>query len=57
VRIVDPAHPHFRETGIWTGKLIRFTFPPYDQLAHITLDHCRHGVESCYVSPGQIEQD
>ena len=54
VQIIDPKHPHYPETGHWTGEII---LPVWGgKMGKIQLDNCRHGTDACYVSPGQIEQ-
>ncbi len=52
VQIIDPDHPHFEEYGRFTGQVIRPIWG--GTMALIELEHCRHGGDSCYVSPGQI---
>jgi hypothetical protein len=56
VRIIDPEHPHYRETGVFTGEIVQFTHWQ-GKMAKIALDACQHGVTACYVSPGQIGED
>ena len=54
VRISDPKHPHYPETGRFTGEVIRLVTG--SKMAKVELDHCKHGTDACFVSPGQIEQ-
>ena len=51
VRISDPSHPHFPETGMLTGEVIAVLGTP---MALMTLDACRHGGDSCYIEKGQV---
>jgi len=53
VRIVNPDHPHYPETGHWTGEVIRVIGV---RMGKITLDACAHGAKACYVRPGDIER-
>jgi hypothetical protein len=55
VRITDPEHPHYPETGRFTGEVITMRFSG-KKMAKIALDSCRHGTDACYVSPGQIQE-
>ncbi len=54
VRIVDPEHPHYPETGYLTGKVLTPRWGG-DPMAEMTLDSCRHGTDACFVSKGQVE--
>ena len=54
VRISDPEHPHFGESGRFTGKVISLSGKP---MAEVALDHCKHGTDGCFVSQGQIVED
>lgn len=57
VQIVRRSHPHFEEYGRFTGRMIRMKFgEPRDEMAEVRLEHCRHGVEACFVSPGDVQQ-
>lgn len=56
VRITDPEHPHYPETGRFTGEVIKFRFGSGVPMAKIALDNCKHGTDACYVHPGQIEE-
>lgn len=49
--ISDPAHPHYPETGRFTLKVVTLFGKP---MAEVKLDHCKHGVDACFVSKGQI---
>lgn len=55
VQIVDRSHPHFPEHGVLTGKIIRLITG--SQMAEVKLDHCQHGTDACFVSPGQITEE
>jgi len=52
VRICDPEHPHYPETGELTGKMISLFGQP---MAEMKLDNCEHGDDACFVSKGQVE--
>lgn len=54
VRICDPAHPHFGESGELTGKVIRLLGKT--DMAEVKLHNCIHGTDGCFVSKGQVEQ-
>ena len=54
VQIVDRSHPHFPEHGELTGKVIH---PFWGKMAEMKLDHCRHGTDACFVSPGQVVEE
>jgi hypothetical protein len=54
VRITDPEHPHYPETGRFTGEVIRPIWG--EEMAKVALDNCRHGTDACFVSPGQIAE-
>lgn len=54
VQITDPTHPHFREYGTLTGKII--TFPWGASMAEVKLDNCKHGTDGCFVSRGQVRK-
>lgn len=56
VRITDPAHPHYPETGRFTGEVITMRFGDGQKMAKIKLDSCRHGTDACFVTAGQIQQ-
>lgn len=56
VQIVDREHPHFEEYGRFTGKIIQMKFSGAGRMAEVKLEHCRHGGEACFVSPGQVRQ-
>lgn len=51
VRITDPNHPHYPETGWLTGEIIK---PFWGTMGKVQLDHCKHEVDACYVWPSQI---
>ena len=53
VRISNPGHPHYPETGRFTGEVIRLFGKP---MAKVDLDNCRHGTAACFVSPGDIQE-
>jgi hypothetical protein len=59
VQIVDREHPHFEEYGRFTGKMIRPRWANPDgseDMAEVTLEHCRHGTDGCFVSKGHVRQ-
>lgn len=56
VRITDPEHPHYPETGRFTGEVIKFKFGIGASMAKIALDNCKHGTDACYVAQGQIAE-
>jgi hypothetical protein len=49
--ISDPKHPHYPEQGYLTGEVISLFG---SKMAKFRLDHCRHGVDACFVSHGQL---
>lgn len=51
VRIVDPQHPHYPESGRLTGNTISVLGTP---MTEVKLDACRHGTSGCFVTKGQI---
>lgn len=55
VRICDPEHPHYPETGTLTGKIVTMRFSG-TEMAEMKLDACRHGGDACFVGKGQVEQ-
>lgn len=52
VRISDPSHPHYPETGRFTGKIITPIWG--GDMAEVKLDQCKHGTDACFVSRGQV---
>ena len=56
VQIVNREHPHFEEYGRFTGKIITMRFGAGKQMAEVKLEHCRHGVDGCFVSPGDVRK-
>jgi hypothetical protein len=54
VRITKRDHPHYRETGFMTGKVISLLGK---SMAELKLENCRHGTDGCFVSKGDIEID
>jgi hypothetical protein len=54
VKIVGKEHPHRGEYGRFTGEVIRLVTG--QQMALVKLEHCRHGGDGCYVSPGDIRE-
>lgn len=56
VQIVNRQHPHFEEYGRFTGKVITMTFGARARMAEVELEHCRHGVDACFVSVGDVRQ-
>lgn len=55
VVICDPEHPHYRESGVLTGKVIRFLHWA-GEMAEVKLEACRHGTDGCFVSKGQVRR-
>lgn len=53
VRISDPEHPHYPETGWLNGKGIVLLGK---QMAEMDIDNCKHGTSGCFVSAGQVSQ-
>lgn len=53
VLIVNKSHPHFKEVGRFTGKII--TFPWGKDMAEVELDNCSHGTNACFVSKGDVK--
>lgn len=53
VRISDPDHPHFPESGTLTGEIVSLFGKP---MALLKLDSCRHGTDACYVGAGQATE-
>lgn len=53
VRISDPEHPHYPETGVLAGEMISVLGKT---MALVKLDSCRHGTDACYVSKGQVSE-
>jgi len=56
VQITDREHPHFREYGVLTGKVIRMNFGRQQLMAEVKLDNCRHGTDACFVEKGQVTE-
>lgn len=56
VQIVNREHPHFEEYGRFTGKVIRMAFGKREPMAEVELENCRHGMDGCFVSQGDIRQ-
>lgn len=54
VFICDPDHPHYRESGVLTGKIITMKFSG-EQMAEVKLDDCKHGTDGCFVGKGQVQ--
>ena len=55
VRISDPSHPHYPESGRFTGKIITMKFGDKCDMAEVALDNCQHGTSGCFVSRGQVQ--
>ena len=53
IRIVNPKHPHYPETGVWTGKVIIVLGA---RMGKVNLDFCKHGGDSCFVQAGDIQK-
>lgn len=56
VQIVRREHPHFEEYGRFTGKVITMRFGDDKSMAEVKLENCRHGVDGCFVSVGDVRQ-
>jgi hypothetical protein len=56
VFICDPEHPHYGESGVFTGEIITMRFSG-QQMALVKLDACAHGTSACYVSKGQVREE
>ena len=56
VQIVNREHPHFEEYGRFTGKVVVMKFGDGKKMAEVKLEHCRHGVDACVVSVGDVRQ-
>ena len=56
VQIVNRSHPHFEEYGRFTGKIIKMRFGLQNEMAEVKLDNCRHGMDGCFVSKGDVVQ-
>ena len=54
VKIVGREHPHRGEYGRFTGETIRLVTGSV--MALVKLEHCKHGTDGCYVSPGDIRE-
>lgn len=55
VQIVNRDHPHFEEYGRFTGEIVTLKWGGGD-MAKVKLEHCRHGVDACFVSPGDVRR-
>lgn len=55
VQIVNRKHPHFEEYGRFTGKVVTMRVSG-KSMAEVVLEHCQHGVDSCFVSKGDVKQ-
>lgn len=53
VRISDPEHPHYPETGWLNGKIISLFGKP---MAEMDIDNCIHGTSGCFVRKGQVAE-
>ena len=56
VQIVNRDHPHFEEYGRFTGKIITMRCGDGHTMAEVALEHCRHGVDGCFVSKGDVKE-
>jgi regulator of RNase E activity RraA len=56
VQIVNRQHPHFEEYGRLTGKIITMRWGDGNKMAEVALEHCRHGTDGCFVSPGDVRE-
>lgn len=55
VKIVGKEHPHRGEYGRFTGEVITMKTDG-SRMALVKLEHCKHGTDGCYVSPGDIRE-
>ena len=55
VQIIARQHPHFEEYGRFTGKIVTMNFGTRVQMAEVTLEHCRHGSDGCFVRKGEVK--
>lgn len=51
IYVCDPEHPHYGESGFFTGKVISLFGT---DMAEVRLEGCRHGTDGCFVSKGQV---
>lgn len=51
VYVCDPKHPHYGESGHFTGTVIMLLGTP---MVEVELDDCKHGTRGCLVSTGQV---
>jgi hypothetical protein len=54
VFICDPKHPHYGESGRFTGEVILLLGT---KMAKVDLDDCKHGTDGCFVQAGQIQEE
>lgn len=53
VQIMNREHPHFEEYGRFTGEIIMLLGT---EMAKVKLEHCRHGVDACFVKRGDVKE-
>jgi len=56
VFICDRRHPHYGESGEMTGLIVRPKWGGAD-MAEVKLFDCKHGVDGCFVTKGQIRAE
>lgn len=56
VRITAKQHPHYGEYGRFTGHVVSPRWAPNTKMAEVKLESCKHGTDSCFVSPGEIRE-
>ena len=54
VQIIKREHPHFEEYGRFTGEIVTMIWGA--KMAKVKLEHCRHGTDACFVSPGDVAE-
>jgi len=53
-RVMSRGHPHYGESGYFTGKMISLFGRP---MAEMRLENCQHGTDGCFVSLGDAAVD
>lgn len=56
IQIIDAEHPHFREYGVMTGKVIQMNHGRQQLMAEVRLHNCQHGTDGCFVEKGQVRE-
>lgn len=54
VRICDPDHPHYPESGVLTGTIIMVLGTA---MAEMKIVGCKHGTSGCFVAKGQVTRE